>query len=1189
MTVLFFLCTLLGILARQAHAKAVFAHFMVGNANNYTVADWQTEISLAQAAHIDAFALNIAQGDKTIASSLELAFQAAGGAGFQLFFSFDYAGGDRAWSKQEVIDLCSQYCANGAYYHYNGKPFISTFEGPANAEDWHDIKSATSCFFMPDWSSSGAKPALQLADGVVDGLFNWAAWPWGNQDMDTYIDASYIKYLDEAGGKPYMMPASPWFYTNLPGYNKNWMWRGDDLWYDRWVEIIYNQPEFVEIISWNDFGESHYIGPLVDKAMEAFHIGKAPYNYATDMPHDGWRAFLPFLIDTYKSGRAMITQEGLVAWYRLSPAAACKDGGTVGNTASQLQLEFPPAQVMQDKVFFSALLTSTATVTVTVGPVTKTPKWSFTPDGGVGVYHGSVSFEAVGEVTITLSKGSQQLAQIKGPKIELFCPSGITNWNAWVGSQMASGGVSATPTLKTSEQKCIEGTGAKNFAGLCKNACKYGYCPVSACVCKAMGKPVPTPTTSGAMGYPLPGEDASYSGMCEYNCLLGYCPSDACGYDEVPLAIATVSAFLPPACTGGKARDSSLLDDLCSWTCKYGFCPIRVCTCTQQGALKEPPAQIDGHHGGPVSGLKDEGLCEFACSRGDICPAEVCVDRSPSAITSKGVVPKSSTGDAATWASDNGQECVMTDCLDDKQVNVWDKRFGIAPNGGPFKDNCGSGKNKYILCPIDAMPSTCQWRGGETGCSCHGQCHATEVTLFHSSHGSKNCCKPGQQAFCCVSDTWSSVVDSCSFSESDECPSDKKRNGYRNVYKCEYGLSEAYCGFEKQALCCAAEFDKCHWIGKGTCDDNECASYEVELALDRYGDTKSQCAAGFNGRKKVLCCTPPHKLNPFIGVSLDKLFPTLPPPTDVPDYDLEHIRFDGDSPEAFGFVVIDGPPDVVTSLTKRDGSHIEFLDCEPSKKHNITTHTVRYICLDASDASNCDDIHIGGAPGTIVKLPEGCGFATYGVVSEVRESNNPFVPAKFHRQAHDSTVVYEMDFTYDFSLTKRTSEPVYVRIDYSHIHDYWTQVVAGDSIMKRSEPGGLLKRFWSTKSEIWGQKLKTIRAEKLPGSYQVSLGKKDFSQLLYQEDNSGQCGGNGFLSVNLKGSVTSALRWGFTMVGTISPSLKFEEAYGFFDVDMSLAGTLSFDGRGELGILGRLGSQQLFDEHISDFGWAHPG
>jgi hypothetical protein len=62
-----------------------------------------------------------------------------------------------------------------------------------------------------------------------------------------------------------MAPVSPWFYTNLPGYDKNWLWRGDSLWVDRWNQLIAGefQPEFVQIISWNDYGESHYIGLLL--------------------------------------------------------------------------------------------------------------------------------------------------------------------------------------------------------------------------------------------------------------------------------------------------------------------------------------------------------------------------------------------------------------------------------------------------------------------------------------------------------------------------------------------------------------------------------------------------------------------------------------------------------------------------------------------------------------------------------------------------------------------------------------------------------------------------------------------------------------------------------------------------------------------------------------------------------------
>lgn len=73
-----------------------------------------------------------------------------------------------------------------------------------------------------------------------------------------------------------MMPVSPWFFTNMPGFRKNWLWRGDDLWYDRWQQIVSmkreNQPEYLQIITWNDWGESHYVGPLRDKVHPTTYL-----------------------------------------------------------------------------------------------------------------------------------------------------------------------------------------------------------------------------------------------------------------------------------------------------------------------------------------------------------------------------------------------------------------------------------------------------------------------------------------------------------------------------------------------------------------------------------------------------------------------------------------------------------------------------------------------------------------------------------------------------------------------------------------------------------------------------------------------------------------------------------------------------------------------------------------------------
>lgn len=34
------------------------------------------------------------------------------------------------------------------------------------------------------------------------------------------------------------------------------MSRSDNLWFDRWNEVLFVQPEWVEIISWNDYGMS---------------------------------------------------------------------------------------------------------------------------------------------------------------------------------------------------------------------------------------------------------------------------------------------------------------------------------------------------------------------------------------------------------------------------------------------------------------------------------------------------------------------------------------------------------------------------------------------------------------------------------------------------------------------------------------------------------------------------------------------------------------------------------------------------------------------------------------------------------------------------------------------------------------------------------------------------------------------
>lgn len=186
---------------------------------------WESDITEAQKAHIDGFVLNIGPQDSYTDKAIHTAYGAAETvSNFSLFLSFDYGTGG-AWPTGRVITLINIYKNSPAQFHYQGNPLVSAFEGTQNKGDWSHIKDATGCIFIPTWTSLGPDGIADALD-VVDGAFSWDAWPVGANDKDTSSDKAWMKAL---AGKPYMMPVSPWFYANLCQWQKNWLWRGDDL------------------------------------------------------------------------------------------------------------------------------------------------------------------------------------------------------------------------------------------------------------------------------------------------------------------------------------------------------------------------------------------------------------------------------------------------------------------------------------------------------------------------------------------------------------------------------------------------------------------------------------------------------------------------------------------------------------------------------------------------------------------------------------------------------------------------------------------------------------------------------------------------------------------------------------------------------------------------------------------------
>ena len=190
-----------------------------------------------------------------------------------------------------------------------------------------------------------------------------------------------------------------------------------------------------QIITWNDYGESHYVGPLYEAG-----IPQGASWYVSNNPHDAWRTLLPYYIDAYKSGNSSTTNTTINAdkityWYRPNPSNSGSSGGTTGNAVSQGQQPLDPSLVSQDKIFVTVLVRLPSVVTVQVGDgSTATLRATH-----AGINHFSVPFDGqTGKVNFAIRRQGRTVASASGPAITNTCDNGMVNWNAVVGSSDTS-------------------------------------------------------------------------------------------------------------------------------------------------------------------------------------------------------------------------------------------------------------------------------------------------------------------------------------------------------------------------------------------------------------------------------------------------------------------------------------------------------------------------------------------------------------------------------------------------------------------------------------------------------------------------------------------------------------------------------------------------------------------------------
>ena len=408
-------CAALFLLATAGTAQAqrkVFAHYMLANQDyvaddavadpdgERTIASYEREIRQAEAIGIDGFALNAggwSREPRYIRRASEM-FEAALRVddGFRLMFSADMCCSN---SAGDVEDMMRRFAGNPryarVYFRHEGKFVLTTFAGEkygpgfwakvrADLESGAKASTLTAPEALKDArgvaSSAAMKVELvtaffwggetpnanQVAEGltpympVIDGALYWgiAGVPGGLPDPIASSEA-YAKVLHGAG-KLYMAPVAFQFWGANAG--RYFEYSGYEGMRRMWMDAIRaSKPDWVEILTWNDFIEGTYVSPIDDPAQNAgandLGASVAPVGTLHFFPsHAGAYELTRYFASWYRSGvEPAITSDEVFWAYRPQMLSASHDAG--------IRMYGPP----KDAVYVTANLKAAAELRVYLG------------------------------------------------------------------------------------------------------------------------------------------------------------------------------------------------------------------------------------------------------------------------------------------------------------------------------------------------------------------------------------------------------------------------------------------------------------------------------------------------------------------------------------------------------------------------------------------------------------------------------------------------------------------------------------------------------------------------------------------------------------------------------------------------------------------------------------------------------
>ncbi|EGN98394.1 glycoside hydrolase family 71 protein [Serpula lacrymans var. lacrymans S7.3] len=444
--------------------KYVVAHVIVGNTYPYTVDNWKSDILLAHANGIDGFALNVGSDSwqpQRVADAYSAAAQSS--TGFKLFLSFDMSAMPCSSSEDASVlrNYITTYASHPNQLIYNDRVFASTFSGESCTFGQGSVPSGWSTQFTqhPDLTGSNAvyfvpsffvnPNQFNTFGDVMDGDFNWnSGWPIqvstsfatsllkplgaalsslsskATTALAQFVgsnssDSEYLSALATMGGqnRTYMAAVSPWFFTHYSPqtYDKNFIYLSDDhLYSKRWESLVAmrDQVDIVQIVTWNDYGESHYIGPIEGAQPNS-------QGWVDGLDHTGWLNMTSYYSSAFKTGSyPAVTKDQLYLWSRTHPVNADAPD-PVGRPSNY--------QLTQDKLWAVVMATAPSTVILSTS---STNSQTFSVPEGVSKL--SLPIEAGGIMHGTITRNGQTVVDLQ-PSNFTFNPNPPSyNFNAFV-------------------------------------------------------------------------------------------------------------------------------------------------------------------------------------------------------------------------------------------------------------------------------------------------------------------------------------------------------------------------------------------------------------------------------------------------------------------------------------------------------------------------------------------------------------------------------------------------------------------------------------------------------------------------------------------------------------------------------------------------------------------------------------